>query len=489
MGYKEKLHIDIIDFAKGLLKSWKSLALGAVIGAVAIGGYGYTKSAVTVDSKTGEPYTGESDSEYASFKAAISEGDAVYVEKLAHQYLVYAKEYAEILDYGDRSIALKIDSYNAPEMTTAYAIDELENDGAESTTVLYGSNEDGFVVESNVSNISGAFGLALKDDKVLEAIKAEAGLDVDNSVLSELISVGTSGKNILTVSAVGTDKEMCEAVMPVLEKKVEEVSTNIKSTYDFELSKIDTYYKVGNNSSLDSIQRSYTDYLTSIRGGINSMAAGLTPEQKEYYTALISDINTEVLGNKVDIESYKGLSTGEESVQAQVETKVVRRLDIKYIVLGIVGGVFVTVFVLAVLYVISGKLRIKDDLSYAFGLSILGEIKDEERDKIGMIASEVGITASKINASKVCVIGSAKDKKAMDIKKLVCEEIAKRAGIDSCICCEDVLSSSADMERMSETDAVILVEKKNVSKYEDISKELELCDKYDVKTLGSIFVK
>lgn len=489
MNYKENLEIDIIDMCRNVMKHWKAVVVGAVVGAVAFGGYGYMKSGVTVDSETGEPYTGAVVSKYDSLKAAISEEDATLVEDSASQYLHYAKEYARELEYGKKSIALNIDARKTPKMTTAYAIDErVDKEGDESEQSIISYSADGeLVVMSEVHNIVNACRLALKDDVVLEEIKNEAGIDVDNDVISELISVDLTGKSIMTVSVVGKDKAMCEAIIPGLEKKTEEIAVGLKEKYSFDISKLDTYYTVGFDSRIDSMLRDYNGYVYGIRNNMNGIASVLTPEQKEYYTALISNINSEVLGKSdAELNDISVLIPDEETQQKEVKTKVVRNFNVKYIAIGIVGGAFMVVLLFAVLYSVSGKLRISEDLRYAFGLSVISEVADADESKIDVINSEIGLAASNINASKLCIIGASKDESVSKFRDAITKGVKTKSGIVNCETCNDVINSISDMETMSGSDAVVLVEKKNCSRYENIAKELELCDKYGVKVLGAV---
>ncbi|MBO4458991.1 MAG: hypothetical protein J5802_14890 [Butyrivibrio sp.] len=491
MDYKENLYINVIDLSKSVLKHWKAMVTCAVIGATALGMYGYVGSGVTIDSETGEPYTEVGVSEYVSLREALSEEDAVLAEETAYQYLNYAKEYARVLEYGESSIALKIDSRNVPEVKTSYSIKEnmtksTIDANADSTDRIM---QDGLMIKSDVSNIASAYALALKDDSVIEEIKNESGIDADNSAISELISVGTSGSSILTVSVIGTDKGMCEAIMPVLEKKIEETTEKIKNNYDYEISKIDTYYTIGNNSTVDSLQREYNGYLYNIRSSMNGLASVLTPEQKEYYTALIAHVNVEKLKkNEGDITITTDLVPLSDSPQEPVNTEIKRSVNLKYIGLGAFGGAFIVAAIFAAFYILSGKLHTAEDLRNAFELSVIGDISGTEDKKIGVITSEIGLAASNIEASKICIIGAAIDDAVSKLRETIANDIRSKNSIKSCEACNDVINSIADMETMSESDAVVLVEKKNSSRYEDIAKELELCNKYGVKVLGAVIM-
>ena len=54
---------------------------------------------------------------------------------------------------------------------------------------------------------------------------------------------------------------------------------------------------------------------------------------------------------------------------------------------------------------------------------------------------------------------------------------------------KNVLGSEDDMKLLADSEYAILVEQTDVSKYEDIASELELCKKYEVNTLGSLVIK
>ena len=493
MSYKDNLEIDIFDLFKYIAKRWKVLCICAILGAIILGILGYFGSTVTIKKETGEKYSEEELSQFESLREELSAQDIAIIDASADQYLGYARDYADLMKYGDTSILMKIDPHKVPKLIASYAIDDH--------AVLFGTDKslsstaDGFILMSEVDSIANAYLNELKKDEIIEEIKSTVELDVDNNIISELISVETSGSSGMTVSVIASDRDMCETIMAVLQKHMDETTAKIQKAYDYSISPIDVYFLLDSDNTIDTAQKDYNTYSYNLRVDMNYLMASMTADQKPYYSALMGLINNKVLINPSyeDVDSTSGvreLLADYIDKETKVETETIRKLSVKYVVLGLFLGVMVSALWIAVCYVVSGKLHTADDLRDAFRVSVIDEVstKGNEANKLDIAVSGIGIAASKIKAERICVIGVARDSMTSEIREDLAKLVSENSEIKSVELCKDVLNSPADMKSLAEADVAVLVERNGSSKYENIAREIELCNKYEVKILGAVFV-
>ncbi len=496
MNYKDNLEIDLLDLAKHLIKRWQILILCSFICAGIVGVIGYYKSTVTVKSESGVKVSEEDLTQFETYRENLSEADAGLVEATADHYLGYARDYADLMKYGDTSVIMKVDPNNVPKLIAAYSIDDYSVSVEKDNEMLLSTTGDGLILISDADSIIQAYSLELKTDDIISEIKSAIGLDVDNNYINELIGIDVTGSSVMEISVIGSDKEMCETIMAVLQNHIDGATAKIKEAYDYNIKPIDTYFTIGKDSNVETIQKDYNTYAYNLRYNMNYLLAIMTTEQKPYYTALVGLINNKILINPSDeeddsIDGVKDLLAKYLDEESQVEVQTIRTFSVKYVILGLFIGAFLAALWIAIRYVMSGRLHTADDLRDAFGVSVIDEIsvKGNANSRLDVAVSGIGIASTKMKVSKICVIGVARDNEANVIRDDLVKALTSKEAEKSIEICNDVLNSPADMESMADADVAVLVERRDSSKYENIAREIELCEKYGVKILGAVFVK
>ncbi|WP_155834463.1 hypothetical protein [Butyrivibrio sp. FC2001] len=514
MDYRDNIEIDLIDLAKELLAKWKIVLLSAVIGAVLMGGYGYMKSGHEVDVQTGEAVTENESSKLASLRGALSESDAAVVESMADQYLTYAKEYAYQLEYVDNSILMNLDAYKVQKLTSYYAINncdyelkqDSENDdsnqinlvGADSTISkqLYSNG----LVVSDANNVAAIFRKELLNKDVLAKAAEVTENEYSEEQMAELITVEIDANSILAVSVRGFDEDISRQIMDIVTENIDSVAEKAKTAFEFDMSYINSYYSIEKDTGLIGIKQSAVTYLHTLKSNMVYMnnSIVLTADQKNYYAALTEMINKVYLDKAVrgdiDADNVAEINSIDDLVSfddgEEVETRIVRSFNKKYIALGAFAGMFVAMLAYAALYVLLGKLHTESDMRDAFGVPVIGTLpvgdKDKLNNKLDLVASELSISASKAEAKKACLVGTSSDAESKEIKRLIQDKIA--GGITTTVS-NNIFTDPKDLHMLSESDVAILVEKANESKLEDIARELELCKNCGVRVLGAVVLK
>jgi len=172
----------------------------------------------------------------------------------------------------------------------------------------------------------------------------------------------------------------------------------------------------------------------------------------------------------------------------------------------------VVAVIIAFSALLSGKLLNPEDVKNRFGLRVVGQLPSARVKKPFAFISRWfsafgGITTKPEDYDRLAkMIGTsiksdlASRKEAADWKKLAftgtvsaeeMEQAVSAMGLSkdyTVICAPDVLTSAESIEKLSEADCVVLMEKQEVSALADISKELEALRAWNKTVLGAVVV-
>ncbi len=477
MDYRDNMEIDLMDFALYILRRWKVLLICMVLGAIVAGTFGYVRSAVTVSKSTGEPVT-RSASNRQALKDKLTEQSAEFAELSAEQYLESIESYNDVLEHGRRSLILNLNPYEAARLTSMFHIDG-SNDNSDIVVVVNDSTYS--TMNTNVggnNSIATAFNNELLSGDVIEEIKSALGKEgMDDASVNEIIRISGEGCSLLSVYVYGENENDVRAVMTVLDEHIDTVITKVSNAFGCKIEPMDSYLSVGADDYLLDIQNKNTYNLATIRNSFVNIPAQLTVDEKAYFTELIAD-KGDILG-----ETAEGVE-----INTADDTMVVRTVNKKYIVLGFVVGLFLAAFAFALIYVLSGKIHTADDLRGVFGLSVIGEAKSDTSE-FGLLSQRAAIGASKLGSENVYIMGASDDETSSRIRNAICAEMSEGNSLNSVKAGSSAVNDAVSMKELSESDAVVLVEKIDKSRFEDIAREVELCQKFDVKILGAVVVR
>lgn len=201
-----------------------------------------------------------------------------------------------------------------------------------------------------------------------------------------------------------------------------------------------------------------------------------------------------------------GPKEGEEAVVVP-ELQIINVTNIVFG--GIVGALFVA-FIPAYRYIMSKKLRHEDDLVDVFDLHALAVYPNHQRlckknskvdqkiynifwkdknilsdkDRMNLAVTDCVMSMAQKGYKSVCFISSVTD----DLQYV--NEIVDKLSqvVKTCVLEKSITSSAKSLQTIPQYDCVVVVEKIDKSFYEDIIRELEYCDRFNVPMLGSIVV-
>lgn len=180
----------------------------------------------------------------------------------------------------------------------------------------------------------------------------------------------------------------------------------------------------------------------------------------------------------------------------------------------IVQGGFVGAFVVAALsamgYITSKKVRYKDDLADIFELHTIASYPDYQRlckkdskidlaicdffwktearittkEQLNVAITDCIMSMAQNGYKSVCFISSVADE--FDQINEIVNKLSQV--VETCVLEKSILSSAKSLQSIQKYDCVVLVEKIDQSYYEDIIRELEYCERFNIVVLGSIIV-
>ena len=199
-----------------------------------------------------------------------------------------------------------------------------------------------------------------------------------------------------------------------------------------------------------------------------------------------------------------GPKEGEEHVVVP-ELKII---NVTNIIVGGFIGAFVIAMIPACSYMFSSKLRYEDDLTSLFELHSIasypnykrlckkdskvdlaiykffwkneGRVTDKEQANVAI--TDCVMSMAQNGYKSICFISSASGE--FDHVNEIVDKLSQV--VDTCVLEKSILSSAKSLQSVQKYDCVILVEKLDQSYYEDIIRELEYCERFNVPVLGSI---
>lgn len=495
----KQITINIKNVCYTVFRHWLSIIVCMILFGVLFNEYGYSKAKKEAQALSEAPSV-EKIEKIGDYRAALTEREALYTEAQFDEYKKSIELHEKAVEYYENSLLIGIDAMNVPTLETNYYVD---NHYKNEYPVIEGKDN----TEDIVNNIASA----LLSDDILSKINEKCEIEVSPSYISELITMTYLKPNTLNIMVISENEEICNSIQSVIDEMLPAICKDMKSVFgDFDLTKSSSVFKKIVNQDLASKQELAYNATVDYKRSAYSIANGITDAQRNYYYALIAEYENAAATSNEDNTEVVDSFDNSNAVAQEINVPHLRK---KYLVVGIVFGLFVFFFIQVVAYCMSGVFKYKDDLQQGFGLSVLAEIntkleggkkiynpidkaiyslfygkgpKYSESEKIDMICSGVNIESKKKGYKKIFLACSCKD----DETERIIQEIAsglKKDGLEI-ESGKSIIYDPKSFEKFAESDAVLFVEKVGESLYIDIEKEVELGKKYVQGIIGAVSV-
>lgn len=497
----EEIEISLKHMFYSIIKRWRCIISMMVVVALALDVFAVLKS---IPKERNTEYV-----DTTTYMTSLNQQQREEVELSATTFSVYDEAYESAMDYVQHSIRMKLDSSAVPTYELQYyvLVKGQEN-----------SKDDTSIDSSLAVDILQAYIGKLSNQSVYNQINQATGWKSSSSYVKELIGVNVDkaasitanrdkASSTVTITLVALDKASAEAMAEVIKSVMEESTEGFKEVYgDFDLILQNENYYVEASPVIMSEQQARLAAVTTAKAQLEAFEVDFKGEQLEYYNALVNNAFLDAKA-KEQVENEAAVIEDEQS------SSDISYINIKYIVIGLAVGLFLSVFWLAFVYIVGKTIRTKDDMSDVFGISLLGNIRmvatkkklcrgidklvDKmfygkgpqftEDERLAMICAGIRISAEKGDMKTVFVTGSCNDSGTERIKDAIFTSL-RDAEVEIKLGGSMVYDPES-LETMSSSGGVVLVERTGYSLYEDILREKELCEKYEIPVIGGVVLE
>lgn len=480
--------INLWDMLWAVCLKWRSILACAIIFTILAGGFSYYKSLQNVQTVVEEKTLEE-----------VADSLSYEEKKNADVYLAYSETYNQQMKYNTEAPLMRLDA-NAfyVNRITLYIDNHFE--------VEYPIIEK----EDNIEALIGAYKMSVATKEVAEKAGKIYRCEDNEAYALEMIDCSTAygdgtyiandyENGLLSIAVYASDEETCLEVSDIVKERIMSEKQSIEKKFAVhDLKTFDENVRKVSDANLIKYQKEQIDKAHTMATHMTNLETKFTDAQKEYIQMSID-------------------SSDEDRVAEKSETEPVTvnkpNISKKMLLLGFVAGAFLAFAMWALLYMLSGKIRLEEDFEAVYKTKLLGNIPMEcnrkrkwfefiDRIFIGlrhlnrryfekekayeMVAANIRIGLKGTENKNLMVSGAI----CGDDEKEVVEELAKRLKKDDIKLeyASQILYNAESLEKMVEVGQVIFVEKVEQSLYQEVLREIEICEQQNVKVLGCIVI-
>lgn len=454
--------LSLMELFWNILFSWRQVICFGVIGAIALGGVKYAK-----DNRA-----------YNAAQSAPDQEEIVLTaeeEKQLKDARIMAERVKNYEKYLDTSALMQINPYEKPVLELQYYVEsdyvfnytqDNQTDYTSDLMSLYCN----YIRSGEMSN------------KVIEKLE----LSVSQADFSELCGVSQLGKTMVIAITWNDEKEL-EEISNFIKAELSKMERNFQEVGSHKLKLLQESHNVVADTELAEKKNTISNNITYINTQLNALKATMTEQQlaKLYEeTGMVNDNGTEVL-----------IEPG---------------FNIKYIMLGSIGGIFVVCIWIACRTIFTAKLQNSEEIRILYKTRLLGEITVSPKKKqflsiidekllairtrrkkklsveqqIKVVAANVALSCKQQNIEQIYITGSEyenNDSETLDLLKreIEAQNIQIKEG-------ESIFYDAESLKQGTEIGNILFVEQIRQSIYDEISNELNLAREQKNNILGVV---
>ncbi len=283
------------------------------------------------------------------------------------------------------------------------------------------------------------------------------------------------------------EKGLSSLTLEELKDTVKEVLTareirDVELTYNAYLECEKLYNKIEKSSAEDNTELEIE--LLKATQQILAVKSYFSAEQLAYYNALFEKDDKEMnpaflIHTETILKNYKEKT---EKNNEAIEEKP--KFSFKKVILAAFLGAFLVIILVSLKYIMKPFLKTADDLRSAFKLHIISSLRNVDENSLTYVYSSILASLKSSNAKKVFFLSATAD---ADVAELRHKTSEKFNTVDiTANASNNILEDPTALDSIVDSDGVILFEKIGRSKYDDIARELEICNSLGVKVLGAV---
>lgn len=481
--------ISLIDLVFEILLKWRMIVVAMVIGAVLLGGYSYWQSAKTINTEQSQNkvnnVTETQEELFLRLENTLTEIQKNNVKTVL--------EYEEYNEYYNNSVLMQVDANSVPTTNLIFSV-ETQNEKDKVILISVYSQ----IIETGIVQCLTENGMDYN-----EAAKAAELVAVKTDMGSQVDVLLSSTKGIITASVVHIDEAKCKELAEAIKNLVIAKEEELEALYgEIEVVLVDEFYATEMNMDILTKQRTIFNNVVAGNANIDKLKAAFTQDETKYYEIL--------KGGIAAIETETEVPETEPTPASVVTPSP--SINLKLVIIGMLAFAFLYVFFVFVMYILNNKLRATDSIAELYDIIQLGvvstvggkkkflgfvdnliiKLRDrnkrkftkEEAEEIVAVAIKMAVRKSEKN--EVSLVGCDVKKYTEDISNEI-KALLEKEGITVSIV-DNILYNAENLEKLENTNNVVLLEKAGFTMYDEVEQELEVMKRYKINVVGAVLV-
>ncbi|MCI8681489.1 MAG: hypothetical protein HFH50_00595 [Lachnospiraceae bacterium] len=452
--------LSLMELFWNILFSWRQVICFGVIGAIALGGIKYVRDSRTYNAAQNVP---------AQEEIVLTPEEEEQV-KDAQIMIERVEDYEKYLD---TSALMQINPYEKPVMELQYYVE---------SDYTYNYTQDNQT--DYTGDLMSLYYNYIRSGEMSNKIIASLELPVSQADFSELCGVSQLGRTMVIIIT-WNDEGMLEKISNFIKTELTEMEASFQEVGSHKLKLLRESHNVVADTELAEKKNVISNNITYINTQLNALKATMTEQQLAKLreeTGMVNDNDTEVLA-----------APG---------------FNIKYIMLGAIGGIFIICIWIACRTIFTVKLQNSEEIRTLYKTRLLGEIavmskkkrflsiidekllaiKNRKKKKLSVeqqikvVAANVALSCKQQKIERIYITGSeyeSLDSETLDLLKreIRVQNIQVAEG-------GSIFYDAESLKQGTEIGNMLFVEQIGRSIYDEISNELNLAREQKNNILG-----
>lgn len=492
---EEEVQIDLMTLLHYILRKWRSIIVVMLIVAVAANLYSVKKSMSVVASVSAAEEV-DIEKQIENAKEELTADELEQVERVYSMYEYNSQLYQENKEYLEKSVLMQLNPNEIPTVMLNYQFKKDQAD--EELSNIFTMYENALLDEDTCTAIIQVFGEEYANTSVRELISVT---DTENGQNSDIIKLQKDkNSGILSIQIYASSEEQCEQIAEIVKKRVLEYTEQLQQIFgNYTVNAISEQYYISSDSDLNMQKSDVVNVVNEVCTVIKNITSGLSEKQIGYFNLLTKDCEDQTL-------------VKEDTQETANMTANVQYISMKYVLIGLLAGMFLAVCWYAVIYIMTQTVKDVDEVKIITNLPVFGTVlRSNENGKRNIVdrwidswfahdkKSENNELLLTRISHEVAMLAGQKDKKCLliacsgndqNVKKQADSLVEKLRELGMNVTSTDSLVSDNTevLKQLESADSAVFVEQLMKSERNQIREAVELCRRCQVEVLGSVIV-
>ena len=429
-------------------------------------------------------------------KDELTADELEQVERVYSMYEYNSQLYQENKEYLEKSVLMQLNPNEIPTVMLNYQFKKDQAD--EELSNIFTMYENALLDEDTCTAIMQVFGEEYANTSVRELISVT---DTENGQNSDIIKLqNDKNSGILSIQIYAGSEEKCEQVAEIVKKRVMEYTEQSQQIFGtYTVNAISEQYYISSDSNLNMQKSDAVNAVNDAYTALKNISSGLSEKQMTYYNLLVKESKDQTL-------------VKEDTEETENMTANVQYISMKFILIGLLAGMFLAVCWYAVVYIMTQTVKDVDEVKIITNLPVFGTVLgSNENGKRNIIdrwidswfahdkKSENNELLLTRISHEVAMLAGQKDKKCLliacsgndqNVKKQADSLVKKLRELGMNVTSTDSLVSDNTevLKQLESADSAVFVEQLMKSERNQIREAVELCRRCRVEVLGSVIV-